>query len=220
MSSTHEIVSHVLAAAHPSLRGRCSESEIISILENDLGAYDADALNSLFDEVGLDAVAKSLESAAPLAFVTLLKRRMRQETSAVAAAAATPGTAAAGAAAGTATAAAGSGSAAVTAQPHGEAANDGTDEDSDEEMEAVEEAPGVEDNGIVIDNAFLRELNLSQLQRAASAAGTRASSADASYCATGPSMVEMLHARQTPLEGDDEPAGECCPPPLLISSYC
>ena len=40
MRSVEDAVSSVLAAAHPRLRERCSESKIISVLEDDCGAYD------------------------------------------------------------------------------------------------------------------------------------------------------------------------------------
>ena len=43
MRSVEDAVSSVLAAAHPRLRERCSESNIISVLEDDCGAYDIDS---------------------------------------------------------------------------------------------------------------------------------------------------------------------------------
>ena len=48
-------MSSVLAAAHPRLRERCSESKIISVLEDDCGAYDIDDLQSVL-ETGFDTV--------------------------------------------------------------------------------------------------------------------------------------------------------------------
>ena len=43
MRSVEDAVSSVLAAAHPRLRERCSESNIISVLEDDCGAPQAAA---------------------------------------------------------------------------------------------------------------------------------------------------------------------------------
>ena len=77
MRSVEDAVSSVLAAAHPRLRERCSESKIISVLEDDCGAYDIDDLQSVL-ETGFDTVVAKLEQrgAAPLAFVTLLKKQL------------------------------------------------------------------------------------------------------------------------------------------------
>ena len=47
MSSTEDIVSRVLAAAHPKLRERCSKEKILLVLEGNYAAYDADTLRSL-----------------------------------------------------------------------------------------------------------------------------------------------------------------------------
>jgi len=75
--SVEDVVSSVLAAAHPRLRERCSESTIVSVLEDGCGAYDIDGLHSVL-ETGFDTVVAKLEQqgAAPLAFATMLKKRL------------------------------------------------------------------------------------------------------------------------------------------------
>ena len=79
-------ISCALAAAHPRLRERCSESKIISVLEDDCGAYDVPGLSALL-ETGFDAVVAKLEQreAAPLAFATLLKKQLTSGASSAAA---------------------------------------------------------------------------------------------------------------------------------------
>ena len=39
---TEEVVGLVLGALHPRLRERCSEAKILSVLEDDCGAYDVE----------------------------------------------------------------------------------------------------------------------------------------------------------------------------------
>ena len=73
MSSTEELVGLVLAALHPRLRERCTESKILAVLEEDCGAYDIKTLRTLLEtRHGFDTVAAKLEqqTAAPLAFLT------------------------------------------------------------------------------------------------------------------------------------------------------
>ena len=49
MSSTEELVGLVLAALHPRLRERCTESKILAVLEEDCGAYDIKTLRTLLE---------------------------------------------------------------------------------------------------------------------------------------------------------------------------
>ena len=44
--NTEEVVGLVLGALHPRLRERCSEAKILSVLEDDCGAYDVETLRS------------------------------------------------------------------------------------------------------------------------------------------------------------------------------
>ena len=73
---TEAIVGCVLAAAHPKLRERCSETKIVSVLEG-FGAYDADTLRDLLDG-HFDAVVAKLEqeAAAPLAITMKLQQNL------------------------------------------------------------------------------------------------------------------------------------------------
>ena len=43
---TEEVVGLVLGALHPRLRERCSEAKILSVLEDDCGAYDVETANA------------------------------------------------------------------------------------------------------------------------------------------------------------------------------
>jgi len=73
-----EAVSSALAAAHPRLGVSAALSRrCVSVLQDDCGAYDVDGLIDLLKE-GFDAVVLKLEqqAAAPLAFVTLLKKHL------------------------------------------------------------------------------------------------------------------------------------------------
>ena len=47
--NTEEVVGLVLGALHPRLRERCSEAKILSVLDDDCGAYDVEALRSLLE---------------------------------------------------------------------------------------------------------------------------------------------------------------------------
>ena len=56
MSSTEELVGLVLAALHPRLRERCTESKILAVLEEGCGAYDIKTLRTLLEtRHGFDA---------------------------------------------------------------------------------------------------------------------------------------------------------------------
>ena len=66
----------VIAAAHPKLRERCSESKIISVLEGE-GAYDVDGLQALLgvpDSFNVLHDKLDQQGAAPLAFLALLSK--------------------------------------------------------------------------------------------------------------------------------------------------
>ena len=52
MSSTEELVGLVLAALHPRLRERCTESKMLAVLEEGCGAYDIKTLRTLDKETG------------------------------------------------------------------------------------------------------------------------------------------------------------------------
>jgi hypothetical protein len=77
MASTEEVVERALAVAHPRLRERCIEAKIITVLVDECGVYDIEGLHALL-EMGFDIVAAKMEEhgAAPLGFVTLLKKNL------------------------------------------------------------------------------------------------------------------------------------------------
>ena len=74
--SLEDKVTAVIAAAHPKLRERCSESKIISVLEGE-GAYDVDGLQALLgvpDSFNVLHDKLDQQGAAPLAFLALLSK--------------------------------------------------------------------------------------------------------------------------------------------------
>ena len=74
--SLEDKVTAVIAAAHPKLRERCSESKIISVLEGE-GAYDVDGLQALLgvpDSFNVLRDKLDQQGAAPHAFLALLSK--------------------------------------------------------------------------------------------------------------------------------------------------
>lgn len=106
------------------------------------------------------------------------------------------------------------GMAPVTLSAESAGAAAGAPSDDGEEVED-DEVPEVIGNGVVVDNAFLCQLHAARQLRAkgavdgSMAALDGAAGAQRGYRATGPSMVEVLQARQTPLEGDKAPPSKC-----------